>query len=151
MNTKTVALLVAVLSISPSIFAFAGDVPAGTSIPVEVMSDANAAGDQMSYRISVDVRDAAGTIIVPAGSSAQGTVIQRSKGKMWGGPGKVEVGLDTIITPDGKTLKVAAKRTRYGKDLRVATVLLSPFLIGFFIKGGGGGITSGDKLTFTIE
>lgn len=151
MNTKTVAALIAVLSITPSIFAFAGDVPSGTAIPVEVMSDANAPGDQMTYKVSVDVRDAAGNIVVPAGSSAQGRVIQRNKGKMWGGPGKVEVGLETIVTPDGKTLRVEAKRTKYGKDLRVATVLLSPLLIGFFIKGGGGGITAGDKLTFTIQ
>ena len=105
----------------------------------------------MSYKVAIDVRDSNGSIIVPAGSSAQGRVIQRSRGGMWGGPGKVEIALDTIITSDGKTLKVAAKRTRYGRDLRVATVLLSPFLIGFFIKGGGGGITSGDKITFVTQ
>jgi hypothetical protein len=127
------------------------DIPTGTSIPVEVMSDANSAGDQMTYKISVDIRDSSGTVIVPAGASAQGRVIQRSRGGMWGGPGKVEIAMDTIITQDGKTLKVAAKRTRYGRDLRVATVILSPFLIGFFIKGGGGGISAGDKITFTTQ
>jgi len=151
MKTKSIASLIAILSISPSLFAFYGDVPTGTTIPVEVMSDANSAGDQMTYKVAVDVRDSSGSVIVPAGSSAQGRVIQRSRGGMWGGPGKVEIALDTIISTDGKTFKVAAKRTRYGRDLRVATVILSPFLIGFFIKGGGGGITAGDKITFVTQ
>lgn len=151
MNSRLIASVLAMLTLTPTAFAFFGDVPTGTSIPVEVMSDANSPGDQMSYKVAADVRDSSGTVIVPAGSSAQGRVIQRSRGGMWGGPGKVEIALDTIISPDGKTFKVAAKRTRYGRDLRVATVLLSPFLIGFFIKGGGGGITAGDKITFVTQ
>jgi hypothetical protein len=33
----------------------------------------------------------------------------------------------------------------------VATVLLSPFLIGFLIKGGGGGISDGDVFTVKLN
>jgi len=118
---------------------------------VKATADAKAVGQDMTYVLAADFLDASGNIVAPSGSRATGTVLQKKGAGMWGQPGKVEVLLSKIELASGQTIAINAKFTKYGGDARVATVLLSPFLVGFFIKGGGGGISDGDVFTVKLK
>ncbi|WP_395144159.1 hypothetical protein [Armatimonas sp.] len=143
--------MVLLLSVTTNAVCFAVDVPAGIVIPVELMTDASEAGAQATYRVTADVLDKNGKIIVPSGATGVGRVIQRRNGIIFGGPGKTEVSLETLNLSDGTKMGVNAKHTRYGADVRVATILLTSIYAGFLIKGGGGKLNQGSKFTFTTN
>ena len=149
MRKFIVAILL--ISISSNSICFAIDLPSGASIPVELQADASEVGAQVTYKISGDVLDKNGKVIVPAGATGSGRVLQRRNGIIWGGPGKTEVSLETITLADGSKVDVSARHTRYGADVRVATILLSGILTGFLIKGGSGKLNQGSKFTFIIK
>ncbi len=146
-HTKGISLALAASLLLPA-FGFAADIPAGTVIPVELTTDASEAGATVTYRISAPVRGSDGATLIPEGSTASGRVLVRRNGSMWGNPGKTEVSLEEIVLPDGTRKSVDAKFHRYGADQRVITILLSPFLAGFFIKGGSGKMNQGYRCTF---
>ena len=143
--------LVLLLSVTTNAVCFAADIPSGTVIPVELLTDASESGAQATYRISADVLDKNGKVIVPSGSSGVGRVIQRRNGIIFGGPGKTEVSIETLTLPDGQKMDVNAKHTRYGADVRVATILFVNVFAGFLIKGGSGKLNQGSKFTFTTR
>lgn len=118
---------------------------------VKATSNAKTAGQDMTYVLVADFQDASGNIVAPSGSRAIGKVLQKKGPGMWGQPGKVEVLISTIELSNGQTVTVNTKYTKYGGDARVATVLLSPLLIGFLIKGGGGGISDGDVFSAKVN
>lgn len=118
---------------------------------VKATANAKAAGQDMTYTLVADFLDSSGNIVAPSGSRAVGKVLQKKGPGMWGQPGKVEVLISTIELSSGQSVTVNAKFTKYGGDARVATVLLSPFLVGFLIKGGGGGISEGDVFTVKLN
>lgn len=118
---------------------------------VKATSNAKSAGQDMTYVLVADFQDASGNIVAPSGSRAIGKVLQKKGPGMWGQPGKVEVLISSVELAGGQTVPVNAKFTKYGGDARVATVLLSPFLVGFLIKGGGGGISDGDVFSVKLN
>jgi len=146
-HTKGIAVLTMASLLLPA-FAFAADIPSGLSIPVEMTTDATEVGATVSYRVSAPVRGADGTVVIPEGSTGSGRVLIRRNGSMWGNPGKTEVTLDEVVLPDGTRKSADAKFHRYGADQRVLTIVLSPFLAGFFIKGGSGKMNQGYRFTF---
>lgn len=148
---RKIIAMVLLFSVSTNAVCFAADIPSGTVIPVELLTDASESGAQATYRISADVLDKNGRVIIPSGASGVGRVIQRRNGIIFGGPGKTEVSIETITLPDGQKLDVNAKHTRYGADVRVATILLTSVYAGFFIKGGGGKLNQGSKFSFTTK
>ena len=143
---KVVASIVALAVVFP-VTAMAADIPSGLSVPVELTTDAREAGAVVSFKVTAPVQSA-GSIIIPEGSIGSGRVLIRRDGSMWGNPGKTEVSLEEVTLPDGTRKTVNAKFHRYGADQRVITILLSPFLAGFFIKGGSGKMNQGSRFTF---
>ena len=140
-----------IVSILSPFAALAADIPAGIPIPVEMTTDATDAGAIVTYKITADVKDTRGDLLIPTGSTGSGRVLQRRAGQNFGNPGKTEVSIDEVTLPDGRKKSVSAKFTRYGGDSRVATILLAGLLVGLFIKGGSGKLNQGSHFTFVAR
>ena len=140
------AVLITLLPLS----AYADAVPAGLVIPVVLQNDRSDTSDALAYKVTADVKDSTGTVIIPAGSTGTGKYVQYKKSAGWGGQGKTEVSLDQITTPDGKTLTATAKKTKYGVDGRFSAIYFFG-LLGYFDKGGSGKIGSGTELSFSTK
>ena len=139
---------VALALLAPS-FAFAADVPADLGIPVRITKDVKDNNVEVPYEVTEDVHDKTGAVLIPKGSTGRGRVVQYKSPQMWGGPGKTELSLDSVTLPDGKTMSVTAKTTKYGRDARVVTVLLAGWWWGWFAKGGSGKVGGTTNLKFT--
>jgi hypothetical protein len=129
--------------------------PAGTKVAATITKDIKGGDTSVPYTISDDVRDASGQVLIPKGATGVGQVVQYKRPKMFGGPGKTEVSLDSITTADGKQFTLNSKSTKYGSDARVATILVPSFvgagILGLFITGGSGKVGTGTNLTFTAQ
>jgi sporulation protein YlmC with PRC-barrel domain len=114
---------------------------AGTPIVLETLkvikSDAVSVGEVIDLRVKFDVK-VGESVVIKAGSIAQGQVIKAQKAKGLGKPGQLEIQVNTIQTIDGQVIPLAGGNiSREGEDKTTEAVVLGIILCILFltIKG----------------
>lgn len=134
------------------------ELPAGTEIRVRIadsLSTAETAVDSpFSGRIMLDVLHS-GSVIIPAGSTLRGRVVQVSQGHHFGSPATLRLRPDVVILPDGtayhldaEVVDSEAKGTRTGSEGEIqpsSHVLKNSVLYGAGVGTGAvvGGVLGG--------
>lgn len=101
--------LLAILSIG---LAPAAEIPKGTHVLLKMMNSINTRtandGDQVYLQTTMPVA-VGGSILVPAGSYVQGTVVRAKHSGMVAGRAELAIRLETLTFASGKTMKIAPR------------------------------------------
>ena len=154
---KFTALLLACVVRLSSFTAPAGNVvvlKAGTMVSLELVNEVNSKmnpGQTVDFRVMSDVK-ADGVVVIPAGSSAKGQVLNASKNKMLGTPGEVTIQVKSVNAIDGTRIPLSGSSFTSEGDSKLVTSLVLTFLcgFGFLMKGGSGIITPGTTFDATV-
>ena len=127
----------------------------GREIEVQMIDDARSGsvseGDEVRFRVVEDVEvhgqialseDAEGVLVVGA---------VKKNGMLWGKPGRVDFPEGWItIGAEKVPVTVKGRTTFKGKSKKLTAILLTPLLIGLFLKGGPGGIEEGERILIEV-
>ena len=103
-------LLASVAALAPT--AFAAEIPAGTRMLLRLehnISTRTAKTGDGVYLRTVTPLSAGGQIVVPAGSYAQGTVIQTQRSRRAHKQGELQIQLVTLLLPSGEVLSASSR------------------------------------------
>jgi hypothetical protein len=145
---KTIAVfLLQLFLINSASPLLAAKVPGGTMIQVRLnqsMSSKSAkTGSFVDLTVVSDVK-VDGKVVIKAGAQAQGNVSSAKKAAAFGSPGEIAIQVNSVRAVDGTNIPVQAMSSDDG-DSQVATAIILGLLciVGFFIPGGEGELSSG--------
>ncbi len=98
-------------------------------------------GDEFFARITSDVLGDKG-VILPKGTIAHGTIVQKGEAKRLGRNGYIELSFDELITPDGRTIPIEGKMSTKMHPIKEAAKIVATD-VGYTALGGAiGGYTA---------
>ena len=108
-----------------------------------VLKSSNKTGSFVDLTVVSDVK-VDGKVVIKAGAQAQGNVSSAKKAAAFGSPGEIAIQVTSVRAVDGTNIPVQAMSSDDG-DSQVATAIILGLLciVGFFIPGGEGEISSG--------
>lgn len=100
-------------------------------------------GDQVIFRVSSEVYDSAGELVIPEGAIAYGIVAERKSRKCFGAAASMELQFDSVALPDGNIIPIQADnlmaKGKTNKLMRTFGIVGCVWLITLpcaFVKGG---------------
>lgn len=134
-------------------------IPSNTMVTLSTenkLSSKNAiAGSEVALRVAYDVV-IEGTVVIPAGAMATGRVLEAKKAKIFGKPGYLSIGVESISV-DGRSIPVSGPEMSDKGESKsaiswvcfgISFIILWPLLfVPFCIKGQEAEIPAGTKLT----
>lgn len=127
----------------------------GREIRARMLDDARsrsvAPGDRVRFEVAEDV-EMHGLVAVKAGTVGTLAVTEVKKnGMLWGKPGQVVFGAGSIPGAGVDIpVELAGRDTFKGKSRKLTAILLTPLLVGLFLRGGQGGLDAGDPILLSI-
>jgi hypothetical protein len=121
----------------------------------DVKSGRDHKGSTVWFTVAEPVRAPDGRILVPKDSVASGTVVRSEKRRMFGKPGKLEVGVQSVQAVDGsvvplRVMENLSERGRSNSDAVAATALiLTPLTL--FVKGRDVSIKKGTEMAVYVD
>jgi len=145
---KTISLfLLQLFFINSASPLLAAKVPGGTMIQVRLnqsmTSKSARTGTFVDLTVVSDVK-INGKVVIKSGAQAQGNVMSAKKAAAFGQPGELAIQVTSVKAVDGTNIPVQAQSASDG-DSQVATAIILGLLciVGFFIPGGEGELSSG--------
>lgn len=112
----------------------------GTRFEVEITETISSAsarvGDIVSTRLSNDIVDARGDVLVAAGTELRGRVTEVRPLRKVGGRAALGVVIDRIILPNGDEIEIRARLEEFGKDKRSDKFRIAGAAVAGAILGG---------------
>jgi hypothetical protein len=112
-------------------------------------------GASIWYRVAEPVLAADGRVLIAEGAVAHGAVLRSEKRRMFGKPGKLEIGVNSVPAVDGTLIPLRAiedisARGRSNADAVTATaLLLTPVTL--FVKGRDVTLKEGTEITAYVD
>jgi len=129
-------------------------IPAGTPVTLRSINDISSelanTGDSVQFAVVSDVV-VNGKTVIPAGSTAIGTVLRAKKQNFAGIPAELSVQVNYITGPSGSTIPVSVSRTSEGESKMVLSIVLGVIccLLFLLMKGKSARIPAGTVLNAT--
>jgi hypothetical protein len=127
----------------------------GREIMARMLDDARsrnvAAGDRVRFEVTEDV-EVHGHIAVKQGTigTLQISEVKRN-GMLWGKPGHVVFGEGSIPSYNMEIPVLLSGRNVFpGRSKKLTAILLTPLLVGLFLRGGQGGLEAGEPIILAV-
>jgi hypothetical protein len=130
-------------------------VPVRLVLSQDVKSGRDHKGATVWFTVAEPVRAPDGRVLVAKGSVASGTVIRSEGRRMFGKPGKLEVGVQSVQAVDGsivplRVMENLSERGRSNSDAVAATaLLLTPLTL--FVRGRDVSMKKGTEMTVYVD
>lgn len=121
----------------------------------EVKSGREHKGDDIWFTVAEPVRGPDGNTLIAKGAVASGTVLRSERRRMFGKPGKLEIGVNSAMAVDGQMVRLRAtenlsRRGRSNADAVTATaLLLTPLSV--FVKGRDVTLAKDTEVTVFVD